>query len=186
MPEVFDPVSGNETFDYDDEGGVTHHVWMADAATAWNQLRAARLLGVSGVALWRLGSEDPGFWTDAANFGPNQPVPDLSVVPSTKNTDIQGSGEILRIAATPTNGSRSLTADNKALIRDEVYKVLPTPYVVQRTGYHPGFLALTFDDGPDSEWTPRILDILKQKGVPATFFVVGANALSHPAFPVVP
>jgi cellulose synthase/poly-beta-1,6-N-acetylglucosamine synthase-like glycosyltransferase/peptidoglycan/xylan/chitin deacetylase (PgdA/CDA1 family) len=174
-------VSGDETFDYDDEGGVTHHVWMADAATAWNQLRAARLLGVSGVALWRLGSEDPGVWTDLADFGPNKPVPDLSLVRSTKNTDIQGSGEILRIAATPTDGSRAIAADNKALIRNEVYKVLPTPYVVQRTGYHPGYLALTFDDGPDSDWTPKILDILKQKGVPATFFVVGANALSHPA-----
>ena len=36
-------------------------------------------------------------------------------------------------------------------------------------------LALTFDDGPDPAWTPRILDILKAKGVPAAFFVVGAE-----------
>ncbi|HEX4736535.1 MAG TPA: polysaccharide deacetylase family protein [Allosphingosinicella sp.] len=177
----FDPVSGNQTFDYDDENGLTHHVWMADAATAWNQLRAVRLLGVGGIALWRLGREDPGFWTDIANFGPNKAVPDLSLLRSTGNTDVQGSGEILRIGATPTDGSRTLTSDAKNLVRNEIYKVLPTPYVVQRTGYRPGFVALTFDDGPDADWTPRILDILKQKGVPATFFVVGANALSHPA-----
>jgi cellulose synthase/poly-beta-1,6-N-acetylglucosamine synthase-like glycosyltransferase/peptidoglycan/xylan/chitin deacetylase (PgdA/CDA1 family)/spore germination protein YaaH len=176
----FDPVSGNETFDYDDEKGVTHHVWMADAATAWNQLRAARLEGVGGVALWRLGSEDPGVWTDLAAFGPRKPVPDLSLLRSTKNTDVQGSGEILRIAATPTDGSRAVAADSKRLIRGETYKVLPTPYVVRRTGYRPGLVALTFDDGPDAEWTPKILDILKQKGVPATFFVIGENALSHP------
>ncbi|HEY1606701.1 MAG TPA: glycosyltransferase [Allosphingosinicella sp.] len=176
----FDPVSGDETFDYDDEDGVAHHVWMADAATAWNQLRAARLLGVSGVALWRLGTEDPGVWTDLAGFAPNNPVPDLSMLRTAGNTDIQGSGEILRIAATPTDGSRAIAADAKGLIRGETYKVLPTPYAVQRTGYRPGLVALTFDDGPDAEWTPKILDILKQKGVPATFFVVGANALSHP------
>jgi cellulose synthase/poly-beta-1,6-N-acetylglucosamine synthase-like glycosyltransferase/peptidoglycan/xylan/chitin deacetylase (PgdA/CDA1 family)/spore germination protein YaaH len=177
----FDPVSGNETFDYDDENGTTHHVWMADAATAWNQLRAARLEGVSGVALWRLGSEDPGVWTDLDAFSPNKPVPDLSLLRSTKNTDVQGSGEILRIAATPTDGSRTVAADAKRLIRDETYKVLPTPYVVRRTGNRPGLVALTFDDGPDADWTPKILDILKQKGVPATFFVVGENALSHPS-----
>jgi cellulose synthase/poly-beta-1,6-N-acetylglucosamine synthase-like glycosyltransferase/peptidoglycan/xylan/chitin deacetylase (PgdA/CDA1 family)/spore germination protein YaaH len=176
----FDPVSGNETFDYDDEQGVTHHVWMADAATAWNQLRAARLEGVAGVALWRLGTEDPGVWTDLAAFGPRKPVPDLSLLHSANDTDVQGSGEILRIEATPTDGSRAVAGDAKGLIRGETYRVLPTPYVVRRTGFRPGLVALTFDDGPDPEWTPKILDILKQKGVPATFFVVGENALSHP------
>jgi len=37
-------------------------------------------------------------------------------------------------------------------------------------------LALTFDDGPDAEWTPRVLDILGHAGVRATFFVIGARA----------
>jgi cellulose synthase/poly-beta-1,6-N-acetylglucosamine synthase-like glycosyltransferase/peptidoglycan/xylan/chitin deacetylase (PgdA/CDA1 family) len=36
-------------------------------------------------------------------------------------------------------------------------------------------VALTFDDGPDVKWTPRILDVLKQEHVPATFFVVGSR-----------
>ena len=44
----------------------------------------------------------------------------------------------------------------------------------------PKKLALTFDDGPDPEWTPQILDILKAKHVPATFFVIGANMEAHP------
>jgi len=39
---------------------------------------------------------------------------------------------------------------------------------------------LTFDDGPDPEWTPRILDMLDAAGVKATFFVVGALAKQHP------
>jgi peptidoglycan/xylan/chitin deacetylase (PgdA/CDA1 family) len=40
--------------------------------------------------------------------------------------------------------------------------------------------ALTFDDVPDARFTPQILDILKQYGVRATFFVVGNRAEAHP------
>ncbi|MGL5206175.1 MAG: polysaccharide deacetylase family protein [Acidaminococcaceae bacterium] len=41
-------------------------------------------------------------------------------------------------------------------------------------------VALTFDDGPYPPYTAEILDILKKKNVPATFFVVGENALAQP------
>ena len=41
-------------------------------------------------------------------------------------------------------------------------------------------IALTFDDGPDPTWTPRVLDVLRRHGVPATFFVVGSKVASHP------
>lgn len=41
-------------------------------------------------------------------------------------------------------------------------------------------VALTFDDGPDPVWTPRILDVLREHHVHATFFVVGSAAVDHP------
>jgi peptidoglycan-N-acetylglucosamine deacetylase len=41
-------------------------------------------------------------------------------------------------------------------------------------------IALTFDDGPHPELTPRLLDILRQQGIRATFFVVGRNVDAHP------
>ncbi len=41
-------------------------------------------------------------------------------------------------------------------------------------------VALTFDDGPDPKYTPKLLEILKAKGVKATFFLVGKNAAAHP------
>ncbi|MDQ0118789.1 glycosyltransferase [Pseudarthrobacter sp902506025] len=41
-------------------------------------------------------------------------------------------------------------------------------------------IALTFDDGPDPVWTPRILDVLREHHVHATFFVVGSEAVDHP------
>ncbi|MBV9930887.1 MAG: glycosyltransferase [Alphaproteobacteria bacterium] len=177
-PIRFDAASGNATFDYE-EAGKPHHVWLLDAASAWNQLRAAHVEGVRGVALWRLGSEDPGIWKDFAAIGADRP-PDLSAIPGSNDADVEGSGEVLHINAAPAQGQRRIVVDKAGLIRDEQYLVLPTPYEVQRTGYRPKLVALTFDDGPDPDWTPPILDILKAKRVPATFFVVGENALPHP------
>ncbi|MGR7024929.1 polysaccharide deacetylase family protein [Geodermatophilus sp. URMC 62] len=44
----------------------------------------------------------------------------------------------------------------------------------------PGSVALTFDDGPHPSSTPRVLDVLADRGVRATFFCVGRNARAHP------
>ena len=41
-------------------------------------------------------------------------------------------------------------------------------------------IAITFDDGPHKTNTPQLLDILKQRGIRATFFVVGQNAAEYP------
>lgn len=45
---------------------------------------------------------------------------------------------------------------------------------------HEKAVALTFDDGPDAQVTPMILDMLKEHHVKATFFVVGSKAQKHP------
>mgnify|MGYP004470104489 FL=1 len=41
-------------------------------------------------------------------------------------------------------------------------------------------VALTFDDGPNPDYTPELLDELKKRGVPATFFVLGAEVEQYP------
>jgi peptidoglycan-N-acetylglucosamine deacetylase len=41
-------------------------------------------------------------------------------------------------------------------------------------------IALTFDDGPSSTYTPQILDVLKQHNAKATFFVVGSRVIEQP------
>ncbi|MER7490308.1 polysaccharide deacetylase family protein [Streptomyces sp. NPDC126497] len=46
---------------------------------------------------------------------------------------------------------------------------------------HPVHVALTFDDGPDPESTPRFLDALEGLGVRATFFVLGDRVVRHPS-----
>ncbi|WP_231328598.1 bifunctional polysaccharide deacetylase/glycosyltransferase family 2 protein [Actinomadura graeca] len=45
----------------------------------------------------------------------------------------------------------------------------------------PRTIALTFDDGPDPEWTPRLLDVLRRRDAHATFFAIGAHIAQHPA-----
>jgi uncharacterized protein (TIRG00374 family) len=52
--------------------------------------------------------------------------------------------------------------------------------VVTGRGTNERVLALTFDDGPSSEWTPRVLDALHERGVRATFFVLGRHVEAHP------
>ena len=176
---IFDKVSGNSTYSYEENGSV-YTVWMLDAAAAWNQLRAADTQGISGVALWRLGSEDPGVWDVLRTFQTRTP-PDLQTIKTQGSNQVDGNGEILRIEQKPVQGKRTVTYDKNLVLRDQVFETLPTPFVVRRMGDKPGMVALTFDDGPDPYATPRILDILEAKHAPATFFVIGENALSHPA-----
>ncbi|MFW2852401.1 glycosyltransferase [Sphingomonas sp. TX0543] len=178
---TFDPASGNAGYAYMQDG-TQHQIWMLDAATSWNQLVALRQLGIANVAMWRIGSEDPGFWNALAAFRTKLPnkVPVLDKLQANLDVDVEGSGEILRITASPTDGQRKMGYDKHGMIRREEYISLPTPYVVQRAGAMPKKIALTFDDGPDADWTPKILDILEREHVPATFFVIGENALQHP------
>jgi len=67
-----------------------------------------------------------------------------------------------------------------------LYAILPTVMmrtfaisVLKRVNIK-GKVALTFDDGPDSRYTPELLDVLKKHKVQATFFVVGENAEQYP------
>lgn len=55
------------------------------------------------------------------------------------------------------------------------------PACVWRGPRHPRRITLTFDDGPDPEWTPRVLDTLAAAAVRATFFLVGERAARAPA-----
>lgn len=49
-----------------------------------------------------------------------------------------------------------------------------------RNGTHPKHVALTFDDGPSPGHTEKVLDILRQENVKATFFVIGKKVMEHP------
>ena len=52
--------------------------------------------------------------------------------------------------------------------------------LVNRVDTGENVVALTFDDGPDPAGTRTILDTLKSRGVPATFFLIGRDIAAHP------
>ncbi|MDF0725545.1 polysaccharide deacetylase family protein [Cytobacillus sp. S13-E01] len=54
------------------------------------------------------------------------------------------------------------------------------PNIIEQATTAKKLVALTFDDGPENYYTPMILDILKEKAVPATFFVVGRQITRFP------
>jgi cellulose synthase/poly-beta-1,6-N-acetylglucosamine synthase-like glycosyltransferase/spore germination protein YaaH/peptidoglycan/xylan/chitin deacetylase (PgdA/CDA1 family) len=173
----FDDDAMNPHFSYLDELSLRHDIWFLDAVTALNHMRAAQTLGIQTFALWRLGSEDRSLWRIWDMPGDAGATDKLRDVPPGADVDMEGQGEILRIEDKPAHGTRDLTIDeNSKLITDEVFQALPEPYRVGRYGYSPSKIALTFDDGPDPEWTPKILDVLKEKNASATFFLIGIQA----------
>jgi cellulose synthase/poly-beta-1,6-N-acetylglucosamine synthase-like glycosyltransferase/peptidoglycan/xylan/chitin deacetylase (PgdA/CDA1 family)/spore germination protein YaaH len=179
----FDPATRNPHYEYDEDDNTHHIVWFLDGVTAFNQMRAASGYNPAGFALWRLGSEDPSIWSIFGTDAPNPPADALKRILRGYEVDFEGTGELLRVQASPHDGERGLVVDqNTGFITSETYDNdnIPSSYVIERTGDHPGQIALTFDDGPDPEWTPAILDILKQESVPATFFVIGKNGQAYP------
>ncbi|MGI8469340.1 MAG: glycosyltransferase [Pyrinomonadaceae bacterium] len=176
----FDADTKNPHFSYVEDDGKTHNVWFLDAVTAYNELQAAKPYNVAGFALWRLGSEDPSLWNIFGADKTNLSTDGLQNIKYGYDVDFEGTGEILQVTAEPQDGVRELKTDADNMITSEVYQQIPLSYVMQRTGDKVGKIALTFDDGPDPTWTPKILDILKQENVKGTFFVIGENGQANP------
>ncbi len=178
----FDSASLNPHYSYYDEHNHVHQVWMLDAVTAYNELRATERLGVQGTALWRLGSADTSIWPIWDATRPDDTVRQkLADLPPGPDLILDGDGDVWHFIDTPKRGQRSFTYDAASdLITEEKYDAYPLSYHIDQIGAAKKKLALTFDDGPDPTWTPKILDILKQKNVPATFFVIGLDANQWP------
>jgi cellulose synthase/poly-beta-1,6-N-acetylglucosamine synthase-like glycosyltransferase/peptidoglycan/xylan/chitin deacetylase (PgdA/CDA1 family)/spore germination protein YaaH len=178
----FDSDSLNPHYSYEDENNVVHNVWLLDGVTAYNQLRAAERLGVRGTALWRLGTEDPSLWSIWDATHPNDSArAKLQDCPPGYDLILEGDGDIWRITATPQSGHRTFDFDASAdTFTDETYQSYPLSWRIQQLGADPHKIAVTFDDGPDPEWTPKILDVLQEKHAPGTFFVTGVEADRSP------
>ena len=173
----------NPHFEYiDEDNNQRHVVWFLDAVTVLNEMRAARELGLQTFALWRLGYEDSSLWSIWDKPSSPAALEDLGQVQPGHDVDTEGDGDIIRVTGLPKVGKRTVEIDTdepdprKKLIIDEHMDVYPNTYTIQQYGYHPDEVAFSFDDGPDPRWTPRILDILKSKGVHGTFMMIGEEA----------
>ena len=184
-PIDFNNNTYNNNYSYTDANSVKHNVYFADAATNFNTIRFADEYGTAGTALWRLGSEDDRLFTfynrSLTDESLQQQPFDFSllknVLATVEKPDYIGDGEILNVLTKPEPGKINLEIDSaEGMIAEQQYIQLPTKYVIQKYGNVHKQVILTFDDGPDPEYTPQILDILKREKVPAVFFVVGMEA----------
>ncbi len=175
------PHSDQPHFAYRQEGR-RHEVWFLDSVTLANQLEILRPYSPGGIGLWKLGLEDRDIWKILAK-GISQklrPV-DLptAVRPFGAIADV-GDGDALSPYLEEKEGRRTFEVLANGAWRGR-YDPLPQPASVMHSGAaDPKMVALTFDDGPDPVWTPQILDILREKKVSATFFVVGKQAEMEP------
>ncbi|MBV7504386.1 glycosyltransferase [Bacillus sp. sid0103] len=162
--------------------GKNHTVWFLDAATFYNQMKIAMDHGSKGIAVWRLGSEDPSIW-NYLNKSKEMLDPSnaLKTLVSPKPVHYTGAGEILRVASQLEEGKRTIQLDSLGMIQTETYLKLPKPFEIVRYGKPKAKeIVLSFDDGPDPTYTPQILDILDKNHVKGTFFILGENAMQHP------
>ena len=184
-PVYFNFGQSDLTLYYYDDNGAQHEAHCNDAAGTFNIIRTAQDYNAAGVALWFLGSEDERIWNFySKNLDENY----LKLHPfnykafehinSILAVNYDGKkGEILEMLNEPDHGHTKFKYDKKdQLITDEQYLSLPSSFLLKRFGSkYPKKIAITFDDGPNDDYTPKILDILKEKKAPATFFVTGAN-----------
>nr|WP_321379519.1 glycosyltransferase [uncultured Bacteroides sp.] len=179
----FDNDTYNLNFAYKDDKNTVHQVYFTDAATHFNTMRFGAEYGLAGFAVWRLGSEDNRVWKfynkditkDAAKKISKKDLEDVKMV---KDVDYFGDGEVLDVVNVPHPGTIKTEIDStEMLISEENYVKIPSTFQIRKYGMAPQkMLALTFDDGPDEKYTPKILNILSQYHVPAAFFVVGLQA----------
>ncbi len=185
-PEL-DAETSNPGFDYRDDQGRAHRVWFLDGVTAFNQMatvqREASGLGSGlprGVALWRLGSEDPRIWEVLADY------PDVDGTTASKletlhygfDLTYRGEGEVLKVTSLPETGRSDIDFDPASgMVTRAILAAYPSSYEITRWGRRSDKrVVLTFDDGPDAIYTPQVLEVLRSYQVPATFFMVGLSA----------
>ncbi|WP_338472673.1 glycosyltransferase [Niallia sp. XMNu-256] len=158
------------------ENNKVHEIWFLDSATFYNQLKMSTEAGAQGVALWRLGSEDPSVW----DILKGNKMEELLAVKNGGNIYSTGDGNIYRGSESRKEGERSLQFDDSGYITNETYISNPKSSEFERLS-QPGEkeIVLTFDDGPDPKYTEQILDILKQYQVKASFFIIGNKAIHN-------
>ena len=181
----FDGDALNPTFGYSDkQQNIAHTVWMLDGVTMYNQIAAALAMNPGGLAVWRLGTEDPTIWASfAKGQAPNEKaLEELKELDPGSTVTYTGKGEVLQFNNLARTGRREITHLPKHnLITNQSIVSVPQPMMITRHGFsRDKVVALTFDDGPSRQYTPAILDILKAKGAKGSFFVLGSAAALEP------
>ena len=175
------PPEYNGRYNYSEPNGE-HSVTFLDAVSFYNQLRLVRGVKLGGIGIHRLGSEDPQIWDvlEMKSVPGKGPLAALGRLRADRTVTHIGRGEVVSVDDSMDDGTRTLSIDADGQMRAH-YTDFPTfPVLYHQGGSEPHKVSLTFDDGPDAVWTPKILDVLKARGVKAVFFIVGHNGEFNP------
>ncbi|WPZ31811.1 polysaccharide deacetylase family protein (plasmid) [Sulfitobacter sp. OXR-159] len=178
------PGSGNTRASYLDARGLQHQLWLLDAMTAQNQILTLKRYGIQALSLSGLGYEDPGIWAvlDQTTRGMTLPSAALESVLLSNYVALTGRGPFVAPRSMPQVGKRTIKiSPETGEVTSAVYDEMPQAAAGKLYGEgEPNKVVLTFDDGPHPQHTPAALDILRQTQTPASFFVLGSNALASP------
>lgn len=128
--------------------------------------------------------------TDAAQTSPTTTVSpaQLTAAINQSNVPVIGTGPLVRVDEIQTTNQGLMAAPlygagNPITLSDEQISIVGQhKYAIEYYGQASGKqIALTFDDGPDPSWTPKILDELSKFKVRATFFEIGREIVKYPA-----
>ena len=174
----------NPLFSYEEPEG-RHTVCFLDAITFLNQLRAIKDMNLGGIAIQRLGEEDPQIWDVLSLHDPMEPgkaaLERLRKMQTSDCVTNVGQGEIVTVDDARDDGVRNITKTEGHYATTYTNDFPTYPTVFHQGAGDDHAVTLTFDDGPDPKWTPKILDILKQHNIKAAFFMLGSQAENYPA-----
>jgi cellulose synthase/poly-beta-1,6-N-acetylglucosamine synthase-like glycosyltransferase/peptidoglycan/xylan/chitin deacetylase (PgdA/CDA1 family) len=166
---------------------ATSEVFFDPSGRRWRRVKLwiviiGALVAALGAVSWRAVHAPP----ELAGRADPPPRPKLAGIGS---APFIGSGPLARLVRIERRHAGTVAVD--ALTGEPVAALTAADreatdgknVAIYQYGYDVGVhrtIELTFDDGPDPRWTPRILDLLSRNKVPATFFVIGSEAVRHP------
>lgn len=161
--------------------GERHQVWLEDAGSVSGRVSDALSHRCAGIGVWRLGDEDPDLWRVADAYRDGHPAGITSSVMELPSITVAaGAGDLYTLAHGDTRVYRRSRWAGGEVVEEDYPDLKPSFALERYLPVKPKMVALTFDDGPDPENTPRLLDELKAAHAPATFFLIGQSVAEHP------
>jgi peptidoglycan/xylan/chitin deacetylase (PgdA/CDA1 family) len=139
-------------------------------------LKEGRLLDVTGAVL-KQDAYPPEILVNGRRAQPSTALHEADIVELRGGRDVYEPSIVQTFANAGGNPQFTLGTGSVTVRRGLISK---STIPVETEGKGPPQVALTFDDGPHPDWTPKLLDVLKKEKVKATFFVVGSMAEHYP------
>lgn len=137
----------------------------------------------SGMEVWYDGSDETRANKRLAQLIRQQTAKSTQVVERELrgNADFHVTGSTTMPACLIETGFLTNADERNKLVTEEYQEQIASG-IVQGIEYyfHPKTMYLTFDDGPSEENTEKVLDILKERNIHATFFLIGENVEKNP------